>query len=306
MKWQNLISWVSALILLGLLITYFILFFFPYSIDFSFKEVNNNFSITAEGSTSMQFYPNMRFPTSTITYSIDKVGCTVKKIADMKRAFSSIQDQTSLSFIELPENGAITIVCESTTRVEEGLYIACEGGPSNVTQTGLFNVISKGNILLIREDRCQTPSIAIHELLHVLGFDHSTNKNNIMYPVTNCKQTIGQDALDLINELYKTPSYPDLAIQNASASFTGNYFTSNVQIINQGLSLANNSTLIIYGDDKEIKRVDIEELDYGYGRIISFERLLTSKRYDKVEYDIEYNGNEISKENNKAILIIKK
>ena len=73
-----------------------------------------------------------------------------------------------------------------------------------------------------------------------------------MYPITNCKQTIGQDTIDLINDLYSTPSLPDLSIQNASASFTGNYFNADIQIINQGLVIAGNSNLIIYGDDKEI------------------------------------------------------
>jgi len=306
MKWQIIISWISVLIILGLLLTYFLLFFFPYSLNFSLKEVNNNFSISAKGSEGMQFYPNMRFPKPVITYSIDEKECTVKKISDMKRAFGLIQDQTSLRFIDVKSNGDILIVCDSSSRIEDGLFIAGEGGPSNVTQTELFNVISRGNILLIREDRCQTPTIALHELLHVLGFDHSTNKNNIMYPITNCKQTIGQDTIDLINDLYSTPSLPDLSIQNASASFTGNYFNADIQIINQGLVIAGNSNLIIYGDDKEIKRINIEELDYGYGRIISFEKLLTVKRYDKVEFIIEYNNQEIDKENNKATLITKK
>ncbi len=306
MRWKLLLSWIVTLLILFLLIFYFIFLFFPYSIDFSLNQSNGNFSISAKGSEDMQFYPKMRFPSTTITYTIIEEDCTPKKIQDMKSAFSILEDQTSLNFFEMNDGGQIVIVCDSKARIEDGLFIAGEGEPSNVTQTPLYNVISRGNILLLREDRCPTPTIALHELLHVLGFDHSENKNNIMYPITNCKQILGEDITLLLDELYKTPSYPDLAFQNVSASFSGNYFYTNVQIINQGLMESKNSVLVIYGDDKEIENIDIENLDYGYGRVITYEKLLVSKRYEKIEYVIVYDDKEINKENNIATLTIKK
>ena len=59
--------------------------------------------------------------------------------------------------------------------IREGKFIAGEGGPTNITVSGKYNVITHGSILLIRESRCSIPTIAIHELLHVLGFKHSNN-----------------------------------------------------------------------------------------------------------------------------------
>ena len=67
--------------------------------------------------------------------------------------------------------------------MKEGLFIAGEGGPSNITKSGDFSVITHGSILLIKESKCERPNIAIHELLHALGFDHSENPNNHSNPL---------------------------------------------------------------------------------------------------------------------------
>ena len=120
--------------------------------------------------------------------------------------------------------------------MNENYFVAGEGGPTNISSTNDFNVITHGQVLLLRDSDCPTPNVATHELLHALGFAHSTNPNNVMYPVTNCDQTIGQDIPELINTLYSTPSYSDLSFANASAIIHGRYLDTNISISNNGLN----------------------------------------------------------------------
>lgn len=293
MRWVIISSLMIIIFFIGLLLIYSV--YFSTIVEFGSYTENSNFTLNA-GSESMQFYPNMRFPTNELTYRIEK--CTLQKENDMKLAFQIIADKTSLEFFQVKSNEEIYVTCDSKTKIEDGLFIAGEGGPSNITQTDLFNVISKGNILLLRDSACPNPNIALHELLHVLGFDHSTNKNNVMYPVTNCKQTIGDDTIEVINSLYSTKSNPDLAFTNIEANKQGVYFNTEINIINQGLKKSGKAQIIIYGDGNEIKRIDLAPIEVGYGRAIKLTNILVLSKLNSVEFVIDAPFEEIDKENN--------
>ena len=293
MRWVIISSLMIIIFFIGLLLIYSV--YFSTIVEFGSYTENSNFTLNA-GSESMQFYPNMRFPTNELTYRIEK--CTLQKENDMKLAFQIIADKTSLEFFQVKSNEEIYVTCDSKTKIEDGLFIAGEGGPSNITQTDLFNVISKGNILLLRDSACPNPNIALHELLHVLGFDHSTNKNNVMYPVTNCKQTIGDDIIEVINSLYSTKSNPDLAFTNIEANKQGVYFNTEINIINQGLKKSGKAQIIIYGDGNEIKRIDLAPIEVGYGRAIKLTNILVLSKLNSVEFVIDAPFEEIDKENN--------
>lgn len=274
-------------------------------VDFGFKERNYNFSLdSAEGDVS-QFYPNMRFPTPNISYKIDD--CPLNKKEDMKRAFEIMSEKTMLSFYTSQTNEEIYVTCDSGNKIEGRLFIAGEGGPTNITQTSNFNVIKSGAITLIRESSCATPNVGIHELLHVLGFDHSPNPNNIMYEVSRCDQEISQDILNTINNLYSTPSFVDLSIDNASASMHGRYLDASLTVINNGLKDSKDSILEIYADDKLIKEFDVEELEIGFGSKITLKNILVLKlSVNELRFVINYSEEELDKENNEMVLIIKK
>ena len=298
-KVMPVLTFILIMFFLGLLLVYI---FVPLSVDFSFEARNSNFTLNTGELSEMQFYPNMRFPTPNITYTIND--CTVKKKNDMQIAFNIIENKTTLKFTRVIKDGDISVLCDSSERIESGMFIAGEGGPSNITQTDLFNVISKGNILLIKESRCANPNIALHELLHVLGFDHSENKNNIMFPVTDCKQTIGDDIIEQINNLYEIPSYPDLAFTDVRASFNGWFFNTEIELINQGLSESERTEIIIYGDEKVVKRVRLDSLDYGYGRVITLNNIFVFSKFNTARYFINSTFNEVDKGNNEIILSI--
>jgi hypothetical protein len=302
MRWKFFIVAIFVLFSLLLLIFYW---FIPFGeLEFSFGPTNSNFSLNSSVGSEVQFYSSMRFPSSTISYRIEN--CPLQKDNDARRAFEILENMTVLNFEEVGGDGEILVTCQSKNKIEGDLFIAGEAGPTNVTQAGEFNVILNGAILLIRKSSCERPNIAIHEILHVLGFDHSTNSNNIMYPVSKCKQTVGQDTIDLINELYSIEPLSDLTFEDASAVMKGKYLDLNMSLRNEGLKASGPFEVVIYADNKLVKKIDFENLDIGYGTKISL-RNIWVKQISVKKIELLINGfDELDKENNRAIFEIKK
>lgn len=294
---------LSGIIVFFMIILISIYWFIPFqTIEFTSND-NSNFSLYNFGE-EMQFYKNMRFPNKEISYNINNE-CTLQKKSDMTRAFELIENETILNFYPVENNEQITVNCNDKNKIEEGLFIAGEGGPVNITQTQNFNVITKGNIILIRDSNCPKPNIAIHELLHVLGFNHSANPSNIMYPISSCKQTVG-DISNLINEIYLVDSLPDLEIEKVSAVMNGKYLDLNLSIRNNGLIKSENAIIKVTSDKTIVKEILIEPIDVGYGMQLTFSNIWVPKlNVEEIEFFIDANFNELDKNNNKKILKIK-
>jgi len=301
MNWKAIFGFIFLFVVVILLAVYW---FVPLdSTEFLIKTRETNFSLGND--SNMQFYPNMRFPEPRISYRIGD--CTLQKKEDMENAFDIVEDLTILDFYPVSSDEEISITCSSNNKIEEGMFIAGEGGPTNITRGGEFNVIFEGSILLIKDSACSTPNIALHELFHVLGFNHSENSNNLMYYVSKCRQEISDDMIELIDELYSVPSYADLSFEDISAKMNGRYLNTNFTIRNYGLKDSTSGKIKIYADDKEIKSMDVDPMDIGYGRSISLSNLfVTQLNVDKLEFLIETSFPELDKENNKVILEIKK
>src|SRR3989338_3357779 len=151
---------------------------------------DSNFSMNLT-SDNMQFYENLRYSDSKISYHIsDK--CTLQKKEDAERAFEILENKTILDFYSVTSNEEILITCESRQKIKEDYFIAGEGGPVNISRAGQFNVILNGQVLLIRQSECQNPNIDLHEIMHSLGFGHSLNEKDIMYEISECSQTLGE------------------------------------------------------------------------------------------------------------------
>ena len=298
MRWGLLFSLVFIIFVIILLDFYW---FFPANnIEFAPKN-NANSNFTINGNNTMQFYPNMRFPSNEISYKI--YDCPLQKKNDMEQAFDFISNKTVLRFYSVLDNEEISVTCDSKDKTEGRLFIAGEGGPVNITQTNLFNVILTGKILLIKQSTCQNSNIAIHELLHVLGFMHSTNENNIMYPISNCNQIIGEDMVNLINQLYSVKSLPDLTFENVSADIKGGYLNTEIIVINQGLMDSESAKIFIYADQSLIKEINLEPLKIGEGLKITLKDILIIKLNTKeLDFFINSSQNELDKDNNKIIL----
>lgn len=301
MGWKLILSSVLALIMILLTMFYFL----PFNeINFETKSANYNFSMFPSES-GMQFYPNMRFPDTTLTYRI--LDCPLQKTDDMETAFDIMGNLTLLKFDSVSNNEQISVTCEEQLKMSKGgMFTAGEGGPTNITKAGEFYVILSGSILLIKESNCPTPNIALHELFHVLGFDHSTNPNNVMYNFTSCDQTIGEDMVQLINDLYSIPSYPDLILENVSAVMNGRFLDVNLTVLNIGLADAPKSKIIIYADGNQIKEVNLESIGLGYGRIMTLGNIWVSQiNVNELNFILKNDFNEINKENNKIKLKVR-
>lgn len=303
MGWKTALSIIFFMVVIMLLVFYWIL---PIGelIEFKISNGSSNFTLNASLNTSMQFYDNMRYQSSEISYKIEN--CPLAREDEMNRAFSFLENRTTLNFYEVENEEEISVTCEDSVRGEEGLFIAGEGGVTNVVVTDNFNVIFNGIIVLIRETKCPDPLVGTHELLHALGFDHSDNPNNIMYPTVNCKQTIGDDLINHIEWLYSFPTLSDLVFENASASMQGGYLDLSTTIRNQGLKDSETSTLVIYADNKSIKEFEIEPISIGSGRMVALSKVFVMQRnIEELEFFIKYDSEELDKDNNHIVLEIK-
>ena len=234
MEAKHFFAAIFLVIVVVLLGGYSFYLFMSEELEFTANPRNYDFNIGNNSNSSMQFYPNLRYQDKEITYRI--FNCEKKKNQDMRDAFDYLENLTILDFQEVDSGEEIYVTCNETTRFQKNMFIAGEGGPTWTVRAGLYNVIFKGEILLISDSQCEKPNVAIHELLHALGFNHSNNENNIMYPISSCKQTIGEQIPELINNLYSVESLSDLAFENASALKHGLYLDINLSIRNIGLN----------------------------------------------------------------------
>lgn len=300
MSWKLLVTGSIAVLIILLIGTYYLLPLNGESLFVSAPPLNTSFpSYTDE---SLQFYENMRFPTSNISYRID--GCTLKKSGDMIDAFNFVEDRTDLSFYPVINGEEIFVTCSSETKQSGDFFIAGEGGPTNITATDRFNVIHQGKIELIRESKCPNPNVGVHELLHVLGFGHSSNPDSIMYEVSKCSQVVTDDIINSINVLYSTESLPDLAFNNVSANITGRFLDTKFSVINHGLSDVGTFNVSIYADNKLIDIFDIDGLEIGFGRTITLKNVRVPRSTALLMYSIDYSLPELDKKNNKIELAV--
>ena len=305
MGWGKVVIWISVLIVFIILAIYW---FAPTNVEFIMGNVNSNFSLNAGSLQSLQYYPNMRFPSSDISYKIDSE-CSSGKASYMEKAFAELSQSTNLIFFPVDSNQEILVTCSNQIRNEgNGLFVAGEGGPTKVIAEDKFNVILTGEILLLSQSSCNTPIVPLHELLHVLGFQHSANPNNIMYNITNpnCMQTLGEDIPVLLNQIYSYPSLPDLEFGNTSASMHGRYLDINMTIMNEGLADAQPSSVEIYADGNLIKEFTFDGIKLGEGEIITLYNVFVMQiNVKQLEMVINYNLDELDKNNNEIKLTVK-
>ncbi len=250
---------------------------------------------------SYQFYPNLRYRDKEITFSLSE-SCENMKRKDVINAFKIIEDKTDLDFTQTLGEGEIKVECSNIAPEadESNHFIAGEGGPSKIINTSVYNVIFNGKVSLYRSERCETPNVAIHEILHALGFDHNNDKNSILYPITNCNQEIDQYILDEINRVYANPSLPDLLFKEIEASRKGRYLSFEATLFNAGLKDSKESKIQVLINDELVKEFIIEQMDIGVGKTLSVSNLRSSSSFNEVSFKIVYDEDEISKENNLA------
>lgn len=253
------------------------------SIEYGSPDSDLIYNITSK--TNLQFYNNLRYKDKEIEYKFDKL-CDDKKQQDVLRAFSILSNRTDLIFKSFLNESELLIYCSEIAPEpdQEDHFIAGEGGPTEIINASRYYVIKSGKISLFRDDKCSKPNIALHEILHALGFDHLPNKESIMYPVTDCRQQIDNEIIREINRLYSEKSYPDIVVLEASANRTGRYLSFSLTVANYGLEDANDVNLSVYADDKLVKSFDLDEIPIGRKKIFTVNNLKVQKSLSSLEF----------------------
>ena len=159
-------------------------------IENSTKEISGNEKIQGIENKTLekvgQFYPKMKFNHNSVSYEIDPA-CTLNQKERVIGAFDMVSEEVNLiSFYEAASNADIEVSCSKDDKSisEKDYFIAGEGGAKEIIQTERYNVITQGVILLYGEKKgvqCDWPNVELHELLHVFGFGHSSDKDSLMY-----------------------------------------------------------------------------------------------------------------------------
>lgn len=293
---------VDFLVLLALFVAlaigaYFLWLNFPTE-TIDFERYKSNFS-NEFPEKSVQFYANMRYETTDISYQFT-TQCSDKKRSDFERATERLESLTILRFYKTESQPQITITCSkiSPKPEEEGHFVAGEGGPSLIINASRYSVIKTGQIALYRADNCDNPQIATHELLHALGFDHNNNEKSIMYPITGCEQEIDEDIIEEINRIYSQKPFGDLVIEEVEADKSGPYLNFEIIVSNYGLKSITNSTLKVIVEGGVIKAFNLGEIDIGTKKTLTIQNLRIPRSATEITFAVETKEQEIKSDNN--------
>lgn len=239
---------------------------FPTNLEYNTYVANATSHLPSQ---SYQFYPNMRYIDKTITYEIAPE-CSSKKREAIAAAFGILEAQSVLRFSPAPK-GEIVFSCTNLPPEPEssGHFVAGEGGPTQIINTTKYAAILGGKVSLYRSEKCERPIVALHEILHALGFDHTSEKKSVMFPITDCEQELDAFIINQIDSLYAADAAPDLAIERVNARATGRYLNFEISIANYGLLNARNATLTLTSDGELVKSFPLEELGFGQRKTLT-------------------------------------
>ncbi len=291
---------LSLLIILFIALIYLIYYNIPGNPEnpmIIIEDMNDQES--AYNSSLEQFYPNLKFNHNNISYYIDPF-CEISYKVDILDFYSGLS------------NSDIEISCspEKKESADSEHFIAGEGGPKEIVQTGRFNVVIYGTVFLFGDKKdlpeCSWPNIELHELMHVFGFNHTDNKKSLMYPyLESCNKVFDDSLVAELNRLYSIPNLPDLYFENLSAIKKGRYLDFNLTIKNSGDIDSGDVNLSIFDEGKLIESSKLGNVRFGAGVYLEIKNLKLIHRNSKeISFVIDYSNKikEFDKSNNLAIV----
>jgi len=256
----------------------------------------------------VQFYPNMRFNHDDLTYSLHP-DCSLDKENRVREALFIIKSEVPvLSFREIvSEKADILVACSPEAyEKEENLFIAGEGGPTNIVNATI-PIILKGKLTLYNDTGkvCDYPVTELHELFHVFGFDHINDTKSILYPFIECDQRITSDLGNALRELYQIEALPELYFKNVTASKSGRYLSFNVTISNDGLIDSLNTLLEVYVEGKFVQGFALNDVSFGGGQKFYVNNLrLPSRGVNEIELRLRSDNGDSNLNNNIVELVL--
>jgi hypothetical protein len=266
----------------------------------TYQEYVSNYSPVIISNES-QFFPNMRYENRKISYQIAS-SCSQEKVSNIENAFNIISEKTILRFYKLESNAQINISCpnKNIEPDSKGYFVAGEGGKPTYVKTNYYTVMFSSEMEIYTSEVCKTPQIAIHEILHTLGFSHTANPDSVLYPISSCNKEIDQSIVDEINKLYKADSLIDLEIEKVNATRQGAYFNISISISNQGLKDSAGSTLTIGTEKGAVKDFNLGSMPIGSRRDNSITNLRIDSKAKILTFHLESPESELTLINNEA------
>jgi hypothetical protein len=258
----------------------------------------------------VMFMPNMRFATNSISYSF--VDCDLERERKMLDAFEIVTNKTEIiNFYESQTSPMITIYCSKEKQKQRNnSFVAGEGGPNQILELDLYPLIIDGTIYIYdsrSQEECESPIVELHELMHVFGFDHITNKSTILYPYLDCKQIITDEIVNKLKELYSIEPKSDLTIKNLNASASGRYLNFAIIIHNRGLIKSENIALNIYDTKEKIDTYDLGDMDVGISQTLTITNMqLPLRPITDLIFEVTTSTPEFFYENNNITANVKK
>ncbi len=166
-----------------------------------------------------------------------------------------------IRFKEVPSAAEAQVLVHWADKLE-GEHTLGLGGPT-VVDTGRYNVTVKGEVTLASMDTfCLNTVVALHELGHVLGFDHPDDPASFLYRTADCDQGFTPQVAEALRELYKDPARAELELTGANVSASGRFLTANLTVLNSGL-VGSAETGIELSAERRVAFVDLPALDPG-------------------------------------------
>jgi hypothetical protein len=264
-----------------------------------------------------QFYPNMKFNHNRIAYYIDPL-CDSEKRERMLEAFDKLI--FLVGFIEFYEvdGGLYDIEVSCSGEIAEfssdEYFIAGEGGAREIIRTNRYSIIRNGTVILHGNPtsslECGWANVELHELIHVLGFQHSEDPKSLMYPILeDCDQELDESIIYELKRLYSEPDLAELYFDELKAIKKRKYLDFNLTVRNSGSVNAKNANFSVFEDDRLIKSFSLKDKDgeikYGAGIIISIGNLkLKNLNPEEIKFVIDYDNlvEEIDESNNIAVV----
>ena len=267
------------------------------------NEVNSNLTATTTSTkppktyeTTPLLFPRIRWAKMPISVYVVSSNCSAVQVQEVSDAENIWTQKTNgiISFTDSnsPSQADVVVDClKDSSSIREGRRIikkVGEGGPSSVYDTGLFNLTTKGKIYLFTSTTgCDRPIIAIHEMGHVIGLDHSDNPSSVMHEYEVCSQEITPEIVNTIKSLYSYPAKPDLYFFDASASQKNFYLYLNMTIKNEGLVDSQPTNVSVIANGKEVKSIPLDSIKPAQGYIYSISNLFVSNEVTDLKLVID-------------------
>jgi hypothetical protein len=176
-----------------------------YDIPITETKIKSSIPVLEEPLVNYQFFPNLRFDHTNISYNLTPYCKGEEQTLRIPSAFTTLHNKVpALTFYETNGSADIEIICHSDV-VEEGDFYTM--GEAYSTYDNRTNILLNGHIDIYAYhagvSKCHWGGIELHEILHILGFEHETiYKQSIMNPEVNCKLKLQNYTINELNRLY--------------------------------------------------------------------------------------------------------